>query len=64
MKVDRLIKARKEAERFLEVSKVVQKDPREYAKCFTVPGRRSAAAKRASLDLTMALADLRKGDWA
>ena len=66
MKIETLNKAIKEAERFIEAAKAVpivnsrytNGKPRIYAEEYT---KQSAACKRASMDLTRVLADLRQG---
>jgi len=58
-----LDKAIAEAKRFIELAKQVETDTTyggEKRSEWTQPGRKAAAAKRASLDLTNALAAMRK----
>ncbi len=56
----RTVNAIHEANRFLNKAKdaLDAKDD-----CYKKPGQKRAAMKRASLDLSLALAELRKGGW-
>ncbi len=62
MKVNALRNSIKEAERFIEIAKLVKIKTLGYKKyeCVEDYTKESAACKRASMDLTRALAQLRK----
>ena len=64
MKISKILDAQKEAKRFLEKVKKLQATQKwsEQGKCdYLIFGsKESAALKRASLDLTRALAEMRK----
>lgn len=61
MKYRTLQRAILEAERFVAVAKQVKPGYGQGDLVWTEHGRQSAAAKRASMDLTRALADMRGG---
>ena len=63
MNYDTLIRAMSEAERFLRAARKVQRYKSAFPELRSgvEGGAKSAATKRASLDLTKALADLRLG---
>jgi hypothetical protein len=63
MKEARLNTAILEAERFLKKAKIAKKEIPWSDGGFIYQSRKAAACKRASLDLTMALADLRRSDY-
>lgn len=67
IRVKTLEKAVAEAERFLEAAAAVKRAAgrTEYTKGdpWYCGGRYCAAAKRASMDLSKALADVRRGNW-
>ena len=56
-----LAKAIKEAKRFLKAAELAYSTECEKGKTYSWGGKNSAAAKRSSMDLTRALADLRQG---
>ena len=51
----------KEAERFLKAAKLAYSTELDKDKEYSFGGKNTAAAKRASMDLTRALADFRQG---
>ena len=64
MRREVIIKAKKEANRFLEVVEILNRmDPlnRKDKAYLDYPSQYGAAVKRASMDLTRALADMRRG---
>jgi hypothetical protein len=60
---DRLVAAAAEAERFLERAHVAMEEIRDKEMSF-LGSPKSAAAKRASMDLTRALADVRRNTYS
>lgn len=69
MDVDRLENAAKEAQRFLGKVRELRDNALHYSQSlgeqYIDPGKHTGAVKRASLDLTRALAELRKPDtWS
>ena len=61
MKYNTLQRAILEAKRFIVVAEQVQKGWGEGSNAYCQEGRNAAAAKRSSMDLTRALADMRGG---
>lgn len=59
MKYQTLQRSIVEAKRFIAVAERVKKSP--YGEHYVETGKDSAAAKRASMDLTRSLADMRGG---
>jgi len=59
MTVTKLVAAMAEAERFLRLARELKKDGEKYGEYFH-GCKRSGAVRRASMDLTRALAELRK----
>jgi hypothetical protein len=62
MKKSRLASAIKEAKRFLEIAETVEIDP-DSRNDYIYRSKESASVRRASMDLTNALVELRKGDY-
>jgi len=60
MTVTKLVAAMAEAERFLRLARELQDDGRKTFGGSFWPSRKSGAVRRASMDLTRALAELRK----
>lgn len=56
-----LLKCIKEAERFIKLAKLAYSTEFDKDKEYCHGGKNCAAAKRASMDLSRALADLRQG---
>jgi len=56
-----IVKAEKEAQRFLAAAKEVREEARDYAySSFMCGTKKTAALRRASMDLSRALAEMRK----
>jgi hypothetical protein len=64
MRAYRLKVAIREAKRFLQIAEECEKEIDPDARNeFIYPSRQTASVKRASMDLTSALVDIRKGDY-
>ena len=62
MKISRLQTAIKEAERFLKIARAVEYN-KNSEHDYIHSGKQTASTRRASMDLTNALVELRKGDY-
>ena len=65
MNIETIVKARREAKRFITASRAwidrIERDGLEYDNVLYInPSKEGGACKRASMDLTRALADLRR----
>jgi len=62
MNIERLIKAKKEALRFLEKVAELEKDTIGKKTGYVYGSKETGAVKRSSMDLTRSLADLRRAE--
>lgn len=63
MKVEKLYQAKQEAERFLKKVEELEKDIGKSSSPYLYGSKFTGAVKRASMDLTRSLADLRRSDY-